>query len=201
MMNAKQTKPIAKARQIPFSYLLIDHRWLVALFLACMMWWASTLVAVAAPVAQDTTCDEPLPTIEWLGEGAGTYVLGDNFDTFIVKRKPPFRFVTEPGTVNGQGETVYQATGNERVWRCAGNCGLPAEYHDAFTLGNLDVGTTVNLVVIDDDIDDRHNWWAVNDPMTPYLTVDEQNLVEYLSFDIPVAGTWYYYAQDSIGIA
>jgi hypothetical protein len=151
--------------------------------------------AVASP-----SCSESLPDVEYRGEGAGEYPLGDGFEVFIVKRRDPFRFLIQDGTLNSEGQVVYNAREDERVWACAGNCELPAIYHDAFALGDLSVGTTVNLLVIDDDIDDRLNWWAANDPETPYLIVQEQQLVEYLTFDIPFDAAWYYYAADSIGI-
>jgi len=174
----------------------------LATLLALGGWWTLQPATVqAAPAAgENLTCDVPLPTIEWLGEGAGTHLLGDGYDTFIVKRRP-FHFATESGTVNTEGQMTYQAAAGERVWRCAGDCNLPAEYHAAFDLGPLEAGTRIQLVVIDDDIDERRNWWAVDDPMTPYLIVEDQAFVEYLTFDVPTAGNWYYYAQDSIGIA
>lgn len=173
------------------------------MLLAITILWALQPLAVqAAPHSQiEASCDLPLPTIEWLGEGAGTYPLGTEYDTFIVKQPAPFKFLTTTGTTNGTGDQVYQAAAGERVWRCAGNCQLPAIYHDAFALGDLAAGTEVDLVVIDDDIDQRRNWWAIDNPQTPYLIVEDQDWVEYLSFTIPEAGDWYYYAQDSIGVA
>jgi len=167
--------------------------------------------ALAAPLAQSGnpavpgSCQAELPTIRWLGEGRQTYTLEPGFDTFIVKRLP-FRFDLEAGTVNQAGDRIYRATASERVWSCQGNCQLPAVYHDAFTIGDFGPGTRVNLVVIDDDgpeqnNDQRKNWWAVNDPLTPYLVVEDQQMVEYLTLDLPSQGTWYYYANDSIGIA
>jgi len=108
------------------------------------------------PTPGTEACEKTLPTIEWLGEGARSYPLDNEFDTFIVKRLP-FRFVLEKGTPNGRGETIYEAAQGERVWQCRGNCQLPAVYHDAYALGQLTAGTRVNLVVIDDDMDDRLN--------------------------------------------
>lgn len=151
------------------------------------------------------TCQDQLPNIRWLGEGKKSYTLDAGFDTFIVKRQP-FRFDLEAGTVNDAGKRVYQATTNERVWSCQGNCQLPAIYHDSYQIGDFGPGTRINLVVIDDDgpqqnNDQRKNWWAVNDPLTPYLVIDDQQMVEYITLDLPSQGTWYYYANDSIGIA
>jgi hypothetical protein len=119
---------------------------------------------------------------------------------FIVKRLP-FTFVLEQGEQNDNGQFVYQAAAKERVWACAGNCRLPAVYHAEYPIGTFDAGTTLNLVVIDDDQDERRNWWAANDPAVPYQIVDDQQMVEYLSFTVPFTATWYYYAADSIGVA
>lgn len=154
------------------------------------------------PIAQ---CSNSLPAIEWLGEGAATYTRTIDTDTFIVKRLP-FRFDLVEGTDNGQGQMVYQASADERVWSCQGDCQLPAVYHDAYEIGQYGPSWQIQLVVIDDDgpeqnNDQRKNWWAANDPQQPYLVVEEQQMVEYLTFDVPFDATWYYYAQDSIGIA
>jgi hypothetical protein len=150
-------------------------------------------------------CERTLPTIRWLGEGAGIYTLDAPFETFIVKRLP-FQFVLDPGTSGSDGQRLYEATARERVWACAGECTLPALYQEAYTLGDFPAGWQINLVVIDDDgpeqnNDQRINWWAANDPATPHLTVDEQAMVEYLTLDVPFAATWYFYAKDSIGLA
>lgn len=175
-------------------------RYAVILTMAAWIGFYLFQPTVANAQQASNICGNMLPTIEWLGEGPSSYTLGDGFDTFIVKRLP-FTFVLENGTGNGSGDTVYTAAPGERVWRCSGDCQLPAVYHAAYDLGQLTPGTRVNLVVIDDDNDNRRNWWAVDDPQAPYLIVDEQQMVEYLTFDIPVAGNWSYYANDSIGIA
>jgi hypothetical protein len=149
---------------------------------------------------EGSRCLDALPTIQWLGQGIGTYVLEDGYQVFIVKRLP-FTFVLEQGEQNDNGQFVYQASTKERVWACAGNCQLPAVYHAEYAIGTFDAGTTLNLVVIDDDQDERRNWWAANDPAVPYQVVDDQQMVEYLSFTVPFTATWYYYAADSIGVA
>lgn len=43
----------------------------------------------------EPTCRETLPTVQWLGEGAGEYILEDGYNIFIVKRLSPFRFDIE----------------------------------------------------------------------------------------------------------
>lgn len=185
---------------------------MISVIFAIIAWSAVETLATALPTeptgpvtAANASCTDELPTIEWLGEGPGDFVLGEDFETFVVKRNP-FSFHLESGIINNNGEIAYRARKNERVWRCQGNCQLPAVFHAAYDLGTLEAGTIVNLVVIDDDgpmqnNDQRRNWWAVDDPLTPYLIVEEQTMVEYLSLEIPITGNWYYYADDSIGIA
>ena len=171
------------------------------------------LVSNAAAQAQETTqkgmasategsagCLDALPRIKWLGQGEGAYVLEDAYDRFIVKRLP-FTFVLEQGEQNSSDQLTYQAAAKERVWACAGACQLPAVYHAEYEIGQFDAGTHLNLVVIDDDPDERRNWWAADEPTVPYQVVDEQQMVEYLDFTVPFTATWYYYAADSIGIA
>ncbi len=160
---------------------------------------------IAAPITVTVQCRQELPNLLWLGEGGTSYTLPETFDTFIVKRSP-FRFELEAGTESVTGQRIYQAQEEERVWACAGDCQVPAFYHSAYDLGILGPGTVVNLVVIDDDgpeqgNDQRRNWWAINDPELPHQIVEEQTMVEYLSFEIPTVGHWYYYAKDSIGIS
>lgn len=155
--------------------------------------------------ASPTPCDQPLPTVIWLGEGAGTYQLASGFDTFIVKRFNPFRFDVEGGQVNNAGERVYQAAARERVWACQGNCTFPTFYQEAIDLGHFAAGWQLDVVVIDDDgleqaDDQRINWWAADEPLVPYQRITEQALVESITLEVPFAAQWYFYAEDSIGL-
>ncbi|MEZ4672655.1 MAG: hypothetical protein R2932_00215 [Caldilineaceae bacterium] len=152
-----------------------------------------------------TDCDQPLPTIHWLGEGEDVYLLEPGFDTFIVKRLNPFRFEREAGEINENGQRVYQAQARERVWSCSGNCDLVTRYQESFDLGTMAAGSRVEMVVIDDDgpeqkNDQRKNWWAADDPLQPQLIVEDQQLVEYLVFDVPFSAHWYFYAADSVAL-
>lgn len=150
------------------------------------------------------TCNADLPEILWLGEGVGAYTLEEPYQKFIVKRRP-FHFDVEEGVATVDGAVIYEAAPKERVWACAGDCELPALYQEAIWLGYFTPGWQLHLVVIDDDVetgeDARINWWAVDDPMVPKLEVTQQAMVEYLTFDVPDAGDWYFYAEDSIGLA
>lgn len=139
-------------------------------------------------------CREELPQLEYLGNDTALYTLPDGFDYFIVKRNSPFSFDVLPGP-------TYDNAAGRRLWACQdGSCQLPAVYHDAVDLGHFDAGATVSLAIIDDDIDDRVNYWAVDDPSAPYQTQEQQGMVVYTSLTVPAAGNWYYYASDSIGL-
>jgi hypothetical protein len=162
------------------------------------------ILAVQQVNAQSTgdigNCQEQLPTIQWLGQGIATYTLEEPYTVFIVKRQP-FSFVLEPGQLTNDGQQIYRGrNARERVWACAGDCQLPAIYHDEYRIGEFGPGWVLNLVVIDDDDDERRNWWAADDPLTPYLVIEDQQMVQYLSLSVPRQATWYYYANDSIGI-
>lgn len=154
----------------------------------------ATLDSAPAP------CRERLPDIVFLGVGPGPFELPNGYETFIVKRLP-FTFVLAAGEADATGKVVYVAAERERVWACAGDCDLPAVYHTAFEVGTFQAGTIITLVVIDDDVDERVNWWAADDPLQPYRFIEEQGMVQYLTFEVPFAAMWYYYAVDSIGIA
>lgn len=134
-----------------------------------------------------------LPTVVYLGEGQAVYTLPAGFNTFIVKRFGPFRFDLETSS-------TYTAAGRERVWASTSNSQWPALYHDVIDIGAQITDTLVTTVVIDDDPDNRVNWWAASDPMNAYLEIVDQALVENISFTIPYSDTWSYYAQDSIGL-
>lgn len=180
---------------------------LFGLLLALLFWSVPTVAATTTNQADDPipSCNDTLPTIRYLGEGTGIYSLDVPFETFIVKRLP-FQFVVDAGSSGSDGQRVYQATAAERVWACAGDCSLPALYQEVATLGAFPAGWQIQLVVIDDDgpaqnNDQRINWWAADNPATPYRTVDEQAMVEYLTLEVPFAANWYFYAEDSIGLA
>jgi hypothetical protein len=87
------------------------------------------------------------------------------------------------------------------VWACAGNCGLVSAFDESIDIGHFGAGVTINAVVIDDDDDNRINGWVANgDTANPVAEVQNQSMVEYLSFDIPFEADWSYYAADSIGL-
>jgi hypothetical protein len=161
---------------------------------------ADNMVAKLEQRTASAACGMQLPTLDWLGEGPGEYVLANRDERFVVKRIKPFRFDLELGVPNDQGQSVYQAVTGERVWSCQGACQIPSVYHAGYAIGYFEPGWSIHLLVIDDDDDNRLNWWAADEPLTPYLVVNEQQMVETLRLDVPFAATWYYYAQDSIGV-
>ena len=156
--------------------------------------------------AAEADCARPLPTVQYLGEELSQYTLPAGFETFIVKRARPLRFIQEAGELNEQGERVYNAqAGDERAWACRGSCGLTAAFGEEVPFGQLEAGTRIELVVIDDDgfeqdQDERRNWFAADDPLQPYQIIEKQTMVETLTFDVPFDAEWYFYAKDSIGI-
>lgn len=153
------------------------------------------------------------PDIQFLGFGHGTYILPDEYDVFIVKRRIStgrhFHFETVLGEVNAGGERVLDLPVDinprqdiqQRVWACTGDCDFVAHVDGPVELGYLEPGITIGAVVIDDDNDKRVNRWVgeVNGVTTEY-PIEEQVMVQHLIFEIPMAANWSYYAADSVGI-
>jgi len=151
-----------------------------------------------------------LPNVQYLGQGANSYELPTGFEKFIVKRyvrtdNPPFSFNLEIGMTNANGQRIYVSPAGtprpERVWACAGECTFIPHLDGEVKLGYLVPGLTIGAVVIDDDNDARLNSWLVDGNVNnPYQTITDQQMVEYLSLDVPFAGHWSYLAKDSIGM-
>ena len=194
-----------------------SHRLILLLLLGAAMavWLGGRMLedanadstVVRSAMASESTCSDSLPRVEYLGEGAGSYLLGTDYDSFIVKQFNPFSFQLEDGFVDAAGDRRFLSDSDRvRVWACAGDCTFSHYYQTAHALGAFAGGTTVEFIVIDDDgpaqnDDQRINWWAVGDPATPYTRVTEQTMVEHLIYEIPVTGHWYFFAEDSIGIS
>lgn len=157
-------------------------------FLLLLLVWLRSMV-----YAQST----PLPMITFLGEGPGTYTLPAGFSQLIVKKHTPFRF--EVLTQNSYISTK-RSEPPERVWACEGNCVLPAVYHDLIDLGYLAAGSVVELIIIDDDTDNRLNFWALDDPTIPYAEITMQGMVQTATLTVPYDAHVYLYAEDSIGV-
>jgi hypothetical protein len=171
---------------------------------AAVLLIALIAIRTQAQTIDEMACVETLPTAVYLGEYPGDYTLPDGYSTFVVKRHNPFRFDVDAGETNN-GVTQYTTAYRERVWACSGECDFTAFKYVPIDLGELTTGTQIDFVVLDDDgpaqdNDERYDWWAVNDPMQPYLLIEDQQMVEELSFTIPADGHWYFYAADSIGL-
>lgn len=130
-----------------------------------------------------------LPVIEYLGSGEADFNEPD-WD-FIVKRLNPFRFDFEPGP-------EYHAFANEHVWRSQNTGGAPpAVYHNDFVVGPIPADCTVRYIAIDDQIDDRINYFLLDGH--PIYTMP-QGMVISDEFMAPSAGILSYQANDSIGM-
>ncbi len=159
-----------------------------------------------------TSCPtDPLPDIVYLGGNGSrsgpqlTFELPEGYDVFIVKRvRPqPFHFAMEEGEVNEAGRTVYTTLPNrwERVWACSGDCAFTtAVAEEAIEVGQFTAGSQIHLVMIDDDHDDRVDWWAANDPAEQTEIVTEDGMTVYLDYTIPFDAFWYFSTMDSIGL-
>lgn len=147
-----------------------------------------------------------LPTVQYLGQGRGTYTLPTDFDTFIVKRFHPFRFEVQAGDDNGAGQRTFTSRRSnpdslERVWACKGDCQFVSHLGELVPVGFLAPGITIGAVVIDDDNDERINSWVVNgDVNNPYQLINNQLMVENLLLDIPFEADWGFNAVDSVGL-
>lgn len=157
--------------------------------------WIVLFLGLRSAFAQDPAC--ALPAVEFLGEGPGAYTAPAGYNQLIVKKFSPFRFEVLAGT---SYTSTRRAAPPERVWACEGNCALPAVYHDVVDFGYQDQGARFDVVVIDDDTDNRLNYWAVDDPAVPVAWLSAQGLVQSATYTTPVAGNWYLYAADSIGL-
>ena len=154
---------------------------------------------------------DPLPEVIYLGGNNSssdpqiTFELPDGFDVFIVKRvRPqPFHFTIEEGSVNAAGRTVYTTLENrwERIWACAGDCTFtPAVAEEEVAIGQLAAGSQIHLVMIDDDHDDRLDWWAADDPLNQVQIVNDNGMTVYLDYTVPFDAFWYFTTMDSIGL-
>lgn len=152
------------------------------------------------------TCVESLPKVEWLGEGAGSYILPADYEQFVVKRGPGLLFYADEGEINEAGDlTVTVDDAMSRVYACSGNCDFTKFKYEAIDFGELKQNQMVEMVMIDDDgpeqdNDRRINWWAAGDPSSQIERVEDQQMAKHLAFEVPFDDTWYFMANDSIGV-
>lgn len=130
-----------------------------------------------------------LPVLEYLGKGEADYNEPDW--NFIVKRLNPFRFDFEPGP-------EYHAFANEHVWRSQNTGGgPPAVYHNDFVVGPIPAGCVIRYIAIDDQVDDRINYFLLDGQ---FIHTMPQGMVVSGEFIAPAAGILSYQADDSIGM-
>ena len=107
------------------------------------------------------------------------------------KRANPFAFVFVPGP-------TYTAALNEAVWTSFGTNGSPpAVYHVDTVFGPVLAGCIVQYVEIDDQVDDRRNFFLIDNDVIYEIP---QGMVSSGSFVVPRDGVLNYFVNDSIGL-
>lgn len=159
--------------------------WRIGLLIGAIALIAVLIFAVGGPASAQT---QSLPTVKYLGEGAGTYET--SLDGFVVKRFGPFRFDLEPGP-------SYVASSRDRVWEQSGaNAAPPAIWEDVISLGPVEAGCTMSYIGVDDDLDNRRNAFYVDDQLIEMI---DEGMVFSGSFEVPVSGELRLVAEDSVG--
>jgi hypothetical protein len=131
---------------------------------------------------------QSLPQVEFLGEGAGEYTT--TLDNFIVKVNNPFNFVFEPGP-------TYTTSKNERVYAVRGANGAPPPvWEEEISLGQVQAGCVLSYVGIDDNPDDRINYFELNGEV---IETVEQGWTWGGTLTIPEDGELVFVANDSVG--
>ncbi len=130
-----------------------------------------------------------LPDVTFLGEGPATFTI-DADHVFVIKYRRN-NYKNEPGP-------TYTAEPGERVWSFSF---VPDDgvypYHSQESFGPVAAGCVIQFVQIDDDVDERINYFDVNS--TRVYTV-AQGMVTYGSFIVPLSGELVFTANDSVGL-
>lgn len=133
--------------------------------------------------------DGDVPALAFLGE-SGSYSVGEGYN-FIVKTRHPFGFMFMSGP-------EYTARDGERVWSVLGDTEAPAPDHQVTRIvGPVQKDCVIDFATIDDDEDDRINYFKLNDNI---LYTMGQGLTTRGRFVIPFDGVLSYEAVDSIGM-
>ena len=112
------------------------------------------IVVLALIQAIQVEADGDVPALTFLGEG-GTFSVGAGHN-FIVKTRHPFSFVAMPGP-------EYTARDGERVWSVLGDVTAPAPDHQVTRIvGPVEKDCVIDFAVIDDDEDERINYFKLN---------------------------------------
>ncbi|MCL4803780.1 MAG: hypothetical protein KJ046_05735 [Anaerolineae bacterium] len=152
--------------------------------------WVSMMRPGAATISSSLQEVPHLPQVSFLGEGVADYTI-DPSHVFVVKyRRNDYKEVPGP---------TYTAKVNERVWDFSetDSAGVP-HYKELVPFGPVQKGCVTEFVQIDDDIDDRINYFYVNGVEVHTVT---QGMVTYGSFVIPENGDLTFMANDSVGLA
>lgn len=135
-----------------------------------------------------------LPNIEYLGQGKNVWVLGQEFDGFVVKETRPFNFMK----VNGPDyETMHN---NDRVWQSTYFTNtLNFVYAEEINIGYHEANTKLLMVIVDDDVDDRHTVIIDSNNQIHQVIEPNENLVTYIEFNVSASDTYTIKSSDSIG--
>lgn len=135
-----------------------------------------------------------LPQIEYLGQGKNNWVLDEGFDGFLVKQTRPFSFTKQNGP---NFETVHN---NDRIWQSTYFTNtLNFVYADTIPLGYFESGTTVLMVFVDDDADNRDTNIIDSNGEIHMVIDSNENLVNYVEFIVEIDGQYTIDSADSIG--
>ena len=131
-----------------------------------------------------------LPQVRYLGEAGGPLTI-DPDHTFVIKyRRNDYKELPGP---------TYTAEVGERVWDFdfipGGEVIL---YGEGVSFGFAKAGCIVDFVQIDDDVDDRINYFYVNGKLVHTVV---QGMVTYGTFVVPEDGEITFFANDSVGLA
>jgi hypothetical protein len=160
--------------------------WRIGLLIGAIALIAVLMIAAGGPASAQS---QSLPTVNYLGEGVGTYET--SLTGFVVKRFGPFRFDLEPGP------TYVTSNERDRVWEQSGaNAAPPAIWEDVISFGNVEAGCTMSYVGVDDDLDGRRNGFYLNDKLIELI---DEGMVFSGSFEVPESGELRLVAQDSVG--
>lgn len=147
-----------------------------------------TTIAVWALSMRQTAQVQNLPGVEFLGNGPGSFAVGEGLD-FLVKR-PVYSFNIEPGP-------TYTAANRERVWAISAfNSAPPALFDETVDLGEVPAGCVVEYIGIDDDEDGRINAFYLDGNEIHTVT---QGMVFSGEFTVASAGRLTFVARDSVG--
>ncbi|MEJ2751452.1 MAG: hypothetical protein P8169_02015 [Chloroflexota bacterium] len=153
----------------------------IAFILGCI-----SVVLIMTVLFDQRVSAASLPDVVFLGKGPGTFTTP--LDNFIIK-VVPFDFDWEPGP-------TFEAKDGQRVWGVRGaNEKPPKLWHEEVNLGAAEAGCIAKYVGIDDDVDDRINYFLLDGEIIETVT---EGMVFSGSFVIPRDGDLVFVANDSV---